>query len=296
MDMFTALHTFVRVVETGSFSAVARELGITQPTVSKQVAALETRTGAQLLRRTSRSMTLTEAGQGLYDAAVHLVEDMDAAISSAGRAQSLPSGLVRVALAPVFSRIYLLPRLGAFFSRYPEIELELLVTDRQVNLVEEGVDLCLHNGELTDSTLVVRKVAQTPVVTVATPEYLALRGEPRSPGDLKEHDCVIFAPRGVPKPWGFRDHGVHEPTGPFRSHDAELIRAAVLGHLGVAHTPAWLFAPELAAGSVCRILREYEPAQLPISIVHAAGRRMPAKVRTLIDFITDMFSTDPLLR
>src|SRR5579859_6370671 len=139
MDRLESIRMFVRVVESGSFSAVARDAGIGQPAVSKQVAALEARLGAQLLRRTSRSLSLTEAGQDFYESAVRLIDDLEAAESRVGRGQRAPSGLVRVTVAPVFGRLHVVPRLPAFFARYPDIAVETIVTDRTVNLVEEGI-------------------------------------------------------------------------------------------------------------------------------------------------------------
>src|SRR5580658_3710998 len=184
MDQLEAIRMFVRVVDSGSFSAVAREAGIGQPAVSKQIAALESRLGAQLLRRTSRSLSVTQAGQDFYESAVRLVDDLETAVSRVGRGQTAPSGLIRVTLAPVFGRVHVLPRLGEFFARFPDIVVEIVVTDRAVDLVQEGVDVAIHNGPLTDSSVVARKIAATPVVTVATPEHLKRYGEPRSPATL----------------------------------------------------------------------------------------------------------------
>jgi len=244
MDQLEAIRMFVRVVDSGSFSAVARETGIGQPAVSKQIAALEARLGAQLLRRTSRSLSVTEAGQDFYESAVRLVDDLETAVSRVGRGQTAPSGLIRVTVAPVFGRVHILPRLGEFFARFPDIVVEIVVTDRAVDLVQEGVDVAIHNGPLTDSTLVVRKIAATPVVTVATPEHLERHGEPRSPSDLAGHECITFVSGGAARPWRFKGKFgeiVHRPKGRLRTNDAEQIRAAVLAGLGLAHTPGWLF-------------------------------------------------------
>jgi LysR family transcriptional regulator for bpeEF and oprC len=296
MDRFDAMRMFVRVVQSGSFSAVAREAGVGQPSVSKQIARLEAHLGAQLLRRTSRSMTLTEAGQTFYESAVRLVENLEAAESLVGRGQTAPSGLVRVTLAPVFARLYVVPNLPVFLDRYPDISVELLVSERTINLIEEGVDLAIHNGELIDSSLVVRTIATTPVVTVGSPAYLAARGEPQSPSDLEQHSCIIFAPRGEPRPWGLKGKSgpvVHHPAGRFRTADAEQIRAAVLADLGLAHAPCWLFAPEIASGAVRAVLAAYQPAPLAISTVHPAGRRPPTKVRVFTEFLIEALAREP---
>lgn len=296
MDRFDAMRMFVRVVQSGSFSATAREVGVGQPFVSKQIAQLEAHLGAQLLRRTSRSMTLTEAGQSFYEATVRIIDDLDAAESLVGHGQTAPSGLVRVTVAPVFARLYLVPRLSHFFARYPDISIEMRVTERTVNLIEEGIDLAIHNGPLTDSSLLARAIATTSVTTVATPAYLAARGEPSSPTDLEHHACVVFAPRGEPRPWEFKGKFgaiVHHPKGRFLTADAEQIRAAVLADLGLAHAPGWMFAQEIASGTVRPVLLEYEPEPLPISAVHPAARRLPTKVRIFTEFIIEALHGQP---
>jgi LysR family transcriptional regulator for bpeEF and oprC len=298
MDRMDAISLFVRVVDSGSFSAVARSLGVGQPAVSKQVAALEAYLGAQLLQRTSRSLTLTEAGRDFYESGVRLLGELEAAESRVGRGRIAPSGMVRANVAPVFGRLYVVPRLSKFFARYPGVAVELVVTDRLVNLVEEGVDVGVHNGELSDSTLVARKIAQTSVVTVATPAYLAAHGEPAMPDELERHDCVIYAPQGAPRVWGFAGRFGpidHQPKGAFRTNDAEQIRAAVLADLGLAHAPGWLFAAEIASGAVRPVLTAFEPDPLAISAVRPGGRFLASKVRVFIDFLTDAFAEEPSL-
>ena len=288
MDRMDAIRLFLRVVEGGSFAAAAREAGVGQPAVSKQIAALERHLGAQLIRRTSRSMALTDAGQAFYEAGTRLVDDLEAAESLVGRGQNAPSGLVRVTAAPAFGRLWIVPRLPTFFAQYPDISVELNASERTVNLIEEGVDLAIHNGPLADSSMIARRIAASPIVTVATPAYLEARGDLVSPADLERHACVIFAPLREPRPWTFRGKFgpiVHHPRGNFRTADAEQIRAAVLAGLGVAHTPGWLFEREIATGAVRRVLADYETEPLAISAVHPAGRRLPTKVKVLIDFL-----------
>jgi LysR family transcriptional regulator for bpeEF and oprC len=201
-------------------------------------------------------------------------------------------------VAPVFGRVYVVPRLREFFARYPEVAVELVVADRLINLVEEGVDVGVHNGELSDSSLIARKIAQTPVVTVATPAYLAAHGEPATPAELVRHACVIYAPQGAPRVWGFEGRLgpiAYQPRGAFRTNDAEQIRAAVLADLGLAHTPGWLFAGEIASGAVRPVLTVYEPAQLSISAVRPGGRFLAGKVRVFIDFLAEVFAEEPSL-
>ncbi len=296
LDRLEAIRLFVRVVETGSFSSAAREAGVGQPAVSKQVAALENHLGAHLLRRTSRSMTLTDAGQAFYEVAVRLVGEFDAAVSLVGRGQAAPSGLVRVTAAPVFGRLYIVPRLPEFFARYPDISVELSASERALNLVEDGIDLAIRNGELADSSMVARTIGSTPVITVATPAYLDAHGVPATPAELDRHSRVVFTRLGDPRPWRFKGDPnpvVHHPRGRFRTGNAEQVRAAVLADLGLAQAPGWLFAPEIASGAVRVVLRDHQPGSFAISAVHPAGRRLPTKTRVLIDFLVDAFARDP---
>ncbi len=291
MDEIAAIRNFVRVVQSGSFSAVAREAGLGQPAISKQITALESYLGAQLLRRTSRSLSLTEAGQDFYESALRVVDDLDAAVSRVGHGQTAPRGLIRVTVAPVFARLYLVPQLPAFFTRYPEITVDIVVTERTVNLVEEGIDLAIQNGAVKDVSCVARRIATTPVITVGSRSYLQAHGVPATPGELERHRCVVYAPQGAPRPWGFAGESGHieiRPSGNVRTNDAEQIRAAVLCGLGLAHAPGWLFAPEIASGAVLVVLRNHEPAPLPISAVYPSGRRMATKLRVFIDFLADV--------
>jgi DNA-binding transcriptional LysR family regulator len=298
LDRLDAMGLFIRVVDSGSFSAVARTLGVGQPAISKQIAALEAHLGAQLLQRTSRSLTLTEAGRDFYESAVRVVSDVEAAESRVGRGRIAPSGLVRANLTPVFGRLYVVPKLREFFARYPGVAVDLVVTDRLVNLVEEGIDLGIHNGELSDSSLIARKIAQTSIITVGTPAYLAAHGEPATPAELEQHACVIYAPQGAPRAWGFAGRFgpfTHHPKGAFRTNDAEQIRAAVLADLGLAHTPGWLFAAEITSGAVRPVLANFEPARLSISAVRPGGRFLASKVRVFIDYLAEIFAEEPSL-
>lgn len=293
------IRTFVRVVERGTFSAVAREAGIGQPAVSKKVAALEEHLGVQLLLRSTTNVRLTDAGQEFYESMVRVLDDLDSARARVGGGQVDPSGVVRLAMTPFLGRTYVVPRLPEFFDRHPRIVVELRVSERTPNLIEEGLDVAVHTGDLPDSALIAHKIAETPVVTVATPAYLAKYGQPRHPADLAEHRGVVFTPFGAPSPWRFRTDGglvKHSPAGSFRSDDAEAIRAAVLTGLGIGVAPGWLFAREMFTGDLTWVLRVFAPPPLPVSAVLPAGRRLPMRVRVVVEFLTRVFEEDAHLR
>jgi LysR family transcriptional regulator for bpeEF and oprC len=295
MDRLEGIKIFVRVVESGSFSAVARELGTGQPAISKQVAALEEHLGAQLLMRTSRSLSLTEAGRDFYESAVRLIGDLEAAESRIGSGQASPSGVVRVTAAHAFSRLYVVPKLPAFRERYRKVVVEMLVSERTSNLVEEGIDLAIRNGTLSDSSLIARKIGESAIIAVASADYLGRRGEPKRPSDLDGHDGVIFVSQDGPQPWTFASRAgliSYQATASFRSNDGEQLRAAVLAGLGITQAPHWLFAADIRAGTVRRILRDHEPGTITISAVRPASRRQPSKVAVFIDFLAELLAKE----
>ena len=298
MDRLSAMSIFIRVVDTGSFSKVAKSIGVGQPAISKQIRALEAHLGAQLLRRTSRTVVLTEAGRDFYDAAAQILRDVEAVEERIGRGQIAPSGLVRATVTPVFGRLYLVPRLPDFYRVYPGLTVELITTDRLPNFLEESVDVAIFHGPLSDCSLVARKIGQSRSVTVASPDYLQSKGEPTSMEQLVDHACITYAPQGTPRAWTFAgDKGpvVYQPVGSFRTNDADHIRAAVLAGLGITHAPGWLFASELSSGAVKRVLTDYDTPDIAISVVRPSGRFLPNKVQAFVDFVSRVLAEEPSL-
>lgn len=294
MDRLDAMKLFVRVVESGSFSAVAREVGIGQSAVSKQIAGLEAWLNTQLLNRTSRSLSLTETGRVFYEGCLKLTDECSALESTVKHGQAEPSGLVRVAVAPVFGRLYIVPHLSAFFQRFPAIRIELVASERQVNLVEENLDLAIRHGELRDSSLAMRKLAVSPLVTVASQEYLERYGTPQNPAELARHACITYTGGGEDRPWVFAKPAgarlIIQPEGQFRTNDGEHIRAAVLANMGIAQVPAWLVGPELASGTLRAILQDDQTETIAISALYHSRRRLNARVRIFVDFLADKLS------
>src|SRR5882672_5533347 len=292
MDKFDAMQTFVRIIEKGSFSAVARERGIGQPAVSKQISALEDELGTELLLRGSRSIALTDAGRDFYESAVRILDDFESSTSRIGRGQTAPKGLIRVSVSPTFARLHMVSKLPAFFSAYPDIAVEFGASENPTTLIEDGYDLAIHSGDLPDSNLVARRIAQTAIVLVATPQYLSRHGVPESPDDLNRFRSVVFVERGSVQPWRFgsgKDAKRVIPTGIFRTSDLEQMRVGVLEHLGIAQAPAWLFAAELREGTVVRLLTPFERT-VPIIAVRPATRRLSTKVRIFIGHLEKTFA------
>jgi len=299
MDRLDVMRLFVRVVETSSFSRAAKAEGLVQPTVSKQIASLEARLGAQLLRRTSRGLSVTEAGQSFYGSAVKLLDDFDQVENSVRRHQASPAGHMRVAMSAGFGRMHILPRLPTLLAKYPELTIETDISDRHINLVENGIDVAIRIGALADSSLIARRIGSGETAVVAARSYVENHGEPLTLNELARHPCVAFVSAGAVRPWNFQGPNgpvLVQPKGPIRTSDAEHIRASVLSGFGFAQAPTWLFPDELASGSVVRVLSDRAPAPHAIFVVTPSGRLQSSKVRVFIDFLAEVFSRDELLK
>jgi DNA-binding transcriptional LysR family regulator len=292
VDKLDAMQVFVRLVEKGSFSAVAKERGVGQPAVSKQIAALEEELGTELIHRTSRSIVLTEAGHDFYESASRILDDFESATSRIGRGQTAPKGLIRVTVPPTFARLHMVSKLPAFFAAYPDIAIEMAASESPTTIIEDGFDLAIHSGDLPDSSLVGRRFAQTMIILVATPQYLSRYGAPGSPEELSRFRSVVFMERGAVQPWKFGSGKEMKrviPTGVFRTSDIEQMRMGVLEHLGIAQAPAWLFAAELREGTVLRLMTPFE-RMVPILAVRPASRRMSTKVRVFMEHLEKTFA------
>ena len=293
MDRVDVMQLFVKVVETGSFSKAAQAMGIGQPAVSKQIAALEMRLGAQLLRRTSRGLDLTGAGQSFYESTIELLSDLEAAESRIGHGHATPSGLVRVALSAGIGRMYVVPRLPEFFAAFPDVAIDIDVSELHVNLIEDRIDVAIRIGQLSDSTLLARKLGQMEFATVASPAYLAAAGVPARPADLERHATLGYVFRGAPRDWEYQGPDgatTIVPKGPILTNDLEHIRAGVLAGLGFAHNSRWLFAQDILDDKVTQLFQAHEPAPLPINAVWAGGRRLPGRVKVFIEFLAKIFA------
>ncbi len=295
-DTLALFRAFVRVVEAGSFTRVAQEQNSSQPTVSRQVAALEEHLGARLFTRTTRKLTLTDDGRGFYERAKLAIEAVSEAEDAVGRRRSRPSGALRLAMPVVFGRLRVIPHLKEFLTRYPEVSLDLVMNDANADLVEEGIDLAIRSGEIADSSLIARKIGVTRRVVVAAPSYLRGKALPKHPADLAAHDCLTFTgiPAGVR--WQFES-----PEGPVsvevkgrvRTRNSEGIREALLSGLGIGYAPIWHFSDEIETGRLVRLLHGHEPKPEPIHAAYPSRRFVPHKTRVMIDFLEQRFAMDP---
>jgi DNA-binding transcriptional LysR family regulator len=298
MDILGPMQTFVRVVEAGSFTAVAAQLNTTQPTISRQIAALEEHLGARLLTRTTRALTLTDDGRAFFEQALRALEALSEAENAVGRRRSKPSGLLRIATPVVFGRLHILPRLPAFLARFPDVSVDLAMSDTFTDLAEQGIDLAIRVGEITDPGLIAKRIGAVRRVTVASPTYLKAHGTPRSPADLVEHSCIVYTRLATGNRWVFEgDDGPLsvEVKGRFRADNSEAVREAVLAGLGIAVIPAFAFSGEIASGKIKVLLKANEPKQLPMNAVYPSRRFLALKVRAMIDYLAHEFALDPRL-
>ena len=295
MDRLAAMQTFVKVLETGSFSAAARQLRIGQPAVSKTVAQLEKRLGLPLLLRSSRSFSATEAGQIFYEHAKLAIAQAEEAELAARGAGAGFVGRLRVSAAVTFARLKIVPKLGRFLARHPELEIELILDDRNVDLVGEGIDVALRMGALTDSALSARKIAASCRRVVGTPAYFARAGVPRTPADLPAHEAIIYTQRGGGTAWTFVKDGVEQSValrGRIRTTAAEAVREAVLADLGLAVASDGMLGAELRSGAVREVLSDWRLPSIDIWAVFPTGRRASAKARAFASFVEQELARD----
>ncbi|WP_244047137.1 LysR family transcriptional regulator [Methylobacterium sp. J-030] len=288
IDRFLLMQCFVRTAETGSFSAAARDLGLSQPNVSRYVAALESRLGCRLLQRSTRSLHLTPEGER-YHAEARRILDALAEAESGLRSEVAPSGLLRVACPTALAHEFVMPLVPAFLRRYPDLRLDLQIADRFVNLVDERAELALRVGHLSDSALRARRIGSFERVCVAEVGYLESRGLPETPQDLGTHDCIVYSLLSTGDTWRFAETEV-AVAGRIRVNSPQAVREAALAGLGVALGPAWLFDDGLRAGRLTRLLTGYEAPPVPIHMLHVANRLLPRRAVAFSDFVANAFS------
>lgn len=294
MDIVQAMSLFRRVAESGSFSVAAKESRLSQPTVSKCVSALEKHLGVKLISRSTRQLVLTDAGRQYYAQCVHLLDELAETEAGLRRQQSSPAGLLRVNIPIVFGRLEILPRLWSFLERYPELRMELIMEDRAIDLVKEGVDLAIRVGRLNDDAMfVAQKIGDSPRVTVASPDYLARRGEPLTLRDLARHDCIVYSLLRTGNEWHFtgpRGKETVRVQGRFTANNPDAIREAAAAGAGIAVTPHWLVAEALRQGRLVAILGDYAPTPFEINAIYPQRRFVPAAVRCFIEHLRHEWS------
>jgi DNA-binding transcriptional LysR family regulator len=289
MDRITGMQLFVRVVETGSFSKASGDLGITQPTATKHIAALEARLGARLLHRSTRGVTATEVGALYYDKCKAIQRELEEADNLATLLQSRVGGTLRVSTSVAFGRRIVTPLALRFMAEHPDIAIDLGFDDRYVNLVEQGVDIALRMGRLADSSLGARYLGVNPWLAAAAPAYLARRGTPRTPAELPAHDCLVYSSVQGDDRWTFTAASGEETStpvkGPLRSNNLSAVLEACRAGLGLAVLPWYVARESLAQAAIVPVLADHALPSQQLHAVFPSPKLLPGKVRSFIDFL-----------
>lgn len=294
MDTLTGMRTFVTVVKAGSFTAAAKRLGMSKALASKYVVQLEQRLGVRLLNRSTRHLGTTEAGQAYFERCQRLLEEFDELEAALRDRQGSPQGRLVITAPQTFGEQYVTQAVAAFMQRYPRVAVDLCLTDRFVDLVEEGFDLGVRIGTLTDSSLVSRRLASIRMVVCATPDYLARHGAPTQPSELRAHACVIDS--NVDAAWPFRVDGRRQSVdvaGRFRANSARAARDMVMAGAGIGLCPAYAVAEDIRAGRLRVLLEEYEALEHGLYLVYPHRQYLAAKVRAFNDFLSGYFGDHP---
>ncbi len=297
MDRLSCIQTFVRIVEMGNLSAVAKALGTTQPTVSKQLAALEDDLGVRLLMRSTRTLTLTAEGERFYEHCYQILGAMAAAEASV-RVGDEPAGLLRLNCPVAFGQRQVIPLLAKFLVEYPQVDVQLTLDDGFVNLWEQGVDVAIRIGGQRDRRLVERLIGTTRRLTVARQTYLDRHGQPEQPQDLAQHECIVYTRLLTGNHWQYhRDgHLLSTPVqGRLRVDSSVAVRAATLAGIGIALAPSWLLGEADFAGDnpLRPLLPDFAPLTMPIHAVYVKQPYVPRRIHCLIDFLAQAFQSHP---
>ena len=288
------LEIFARVVTAGNMSAAGREMGLSPAVVSKRVSHLEQRLATRLFQRTTRQLTLTEAGQGFYERVVNILAGIEEAEAYVTRRNTVPRGTLKVTAPTAFGRLHVAPYLRDFLEQYPDITLDLHLSDNFVDIVGEGYDVAIRVGELEDSSLVARKLSPSHRVICAAPAYLEKRGKPDSLADLSQHNCLAPTAQEVWRLQGPEGPVSVRVNGNIRTNSTEVVREAVLSGLGIALRSTWDVGPELKSGNLEIVLPEYqESPRVAVYAVYPCRQYVPAKLRVFVDYLTNLFGPEP---
>ncbi len=293
MDRYAGMTVFVRVVESGSFSSTARQFGISPAMVSTHIRALEKHLGVRLFNRTTRRVSVTEVGRNYYEDCLRILHEVEEAERAASDLQAAPRGRIRLTAPMTFGIRQLGPLIADFLEAYPDVAINLSLDDRKIDLVEEGFDLAIHVGELTDSSLIARRVTSAPAILCASRDYVGKYGAPKAPCDLLRHDCLAYAGSGARAEWRFlRPDGAEEsvaPSGRFLANNGDALRKLALRGRGIILTPKFIVEEDLKAGDLIALMPDYNTVPFPFHAVYPHSSYLSAKVRTFVDFLVAAF-------
>jgi DNA-binding transcriptional LysR family regulator len=296
MEDLERIALFARVVEEKSFSAAARRLNLSKSLVSKQITRLEKSIGSRLLNRTTRALSLTEAGAVLYEHAARILEELDEAKLAVTRLQSAPRGILRISAPVAFGRLHVAPALPAFLAAHPELKIDMVTTDRFVDLAEEGYDVVVRILGEPPPNVVARRLAPVNRRICATPDYFARYGVPQRPQDLEKHNCLTYTYFNPQDPWRLRGPEGEisvRASGDLRLNDDDALAEAVRGGLGIALLPTFIIGNDLQTGRLKSVLSDYVPLERHIYAIYLPNRQLSAKVRAFIDFFLERIGPIP---
>jgi DNA-binding transcriptional LysR family regulator len=296
MDRFQAVTAFAKVVEQGSFARAAERLGMSTSAVSRQVADLEAHLDARLLNRTTRRLSLTESGQAFFERCVQLLADLEEAEEAVTAAAVVPRGTLKLTCSITFGNRHLAPAIAAFAAKHPQVRFEIELSDRAVDIVDEGIDLAIRIGDIGSQALIGRRIGSTQLVCCAAPAYLAAHGTPATPDDLAQHACLTYEYSSAGNIWHFRDADGRAHTvkvaGPAHANNGQMQAALAAEGMGIAFEPDFIVAPLTRAGRLVAILPDFRPPSSPIFAVYPSRRHLSAKVRAFVDYLVERFDAN----
>ncbi len=297
MNKFSDLQAFTAVVEAGTFSAAGERLGIAKSVVSRRISQLENRLGSRLLHRTTRRLSLTDAGRNFYQRSVMILNDLDDAEQAVTQETTELRGSIKLAAPLSFGLLHLSTAIADFLTEHPAIELNLDLNDRNVNLVEDGFDLAIRIGHLTDSTLIARSIGIVNNVTCASHEYIEKHGKPTHPDDLSQHFGLQYSNITYKQQWRYQSTDAKPLTGTpqirMRSNNGDSLAAAALAGLGITAGPTFILGEYIKTKRLVALLEKYRPPAIDISAVYPPGRLVPTRVRVLTEFLGHRFGDRP---
>jgi DNA-binding transcriptional LysR family regulator len=298
MDSLTSMKVFGAIVEAGSFASAARRLKLSRAVVTKHVAALEDRLNVRLLERTTRRLSVTEAGGRYYERCSHILAEIEDAEREATQATAVPRGTLRISAPHTFATMHIAPHLAGFRQRFPEVNVEIILSDRFVDLLEEGFDLAIRVADgLPESSLVARQLAVCRFVVCGAPEYFKRHGEPKVPDDLAKHPCLGYTLSPREHSWVFvcphDQRHVVNVSGPLRSNSGDLLREAAVGGAGVMLLPTFYVGEDLERGRLKAVLTDYRVQDYGIYAVYPSRKHLTAKVKALIDYLSERYGAEP---
>lgn len=296
MNLFLAMKTFTAVVEAGSFVKAMELTGLSKAAVSRHVSDLESHLGSRLIQRTTRRLSLTNEGNKYYQRCLNILEAIQEAEMEVGESTVEVHGMLKIGAPQTFGALYLSSLWGQFTSIYPQISLNVILSDRMVDIVEEGYDVVIRIAQLSDSSLISRPLTQTRMVLCASPDYLKKKGAPLHPDDLKKHDTISYSYWSSGNVWEFQGpQGKQSITirSRIQTNNGDTCRAAALSHQGIVLLPDFLIFEDLKRGKLIEIIPDYKAIELGVFALYPTRKQLPLKVRKLVDFLVDEFETPP---